>query len=86
MSQDEEEMLIEEEMSDDEDEEAEPSENELTLSLLATSTHPLMEEGEFSLFNDESVAHTSDVETNVEIDGIILISRCDSNRGTTILY
>ena len=76
----------EENVMPSDDEVAELSENELTLSLLATSTHPLMEEGQFSLFNDDRVAHTTDVETDVEIDGIILISRCDSNLSITILY
>ena len=47
----------------------------LSLSDLAASTHPLLEEGPFSIFNDASVGCTDSVEKLYDLDGICFISR-----------
>ena len=47
----------------------------LSLSDLATSTHPLLEQGSFSIYNDPSVGSTNTVEKLYDLDGICFVSR-----------
>ena len=47
----------------------------LTLGMLAQSAHPLLEEGEFSIFNDSRVRHSSDFDVSFDLDGFVCYSR-----------
>ena len=44
--------------------------NPLSLHNLGQSNHPLMLEGDFSIYNDPLVAHTSSVTTSFDLDGV----------------
>ena len=47
----------------------------IPLHDLAAFPHPLLLEGDFSIFNDPAVAETDDVSYCVDMDGICLLSR-----------
>ena len=47
----------------------------ISLRDLASSTHPLLTQGNFSLFNDRYVSETDDVSFTPDMDGICLLSR-----------
>ena len=49
--------------------------NQISLHDLTSSPHPLLLEGEFSIFNDPNVTETDDAPYTTDVDGIRLLSR-----------
>lgn len=47
----------------------------LSLNDLGQSAHPLLEPGDFSIFSDPNVSHTTMVERSYDLDGVCLATR-----------
>lgn len=47
----------------------------LGLHELSNSTHPLIEEGNFSILTDEDVEFVSDISVITDLDGYVFMSR-----------